>query len=445
MRCRVSQYQEGNLMDKNQQTTPLLPLDPLKPVMEVLQGDSLEAVCARHNLTRAELGKRVRDHQASLRQMALTDHLSLKKINRNEPCPCGSGKKYKKCCLPKHEEARKNIPMDALQEMEDLARRREQQEKDVQKGLELLFSQDLAKAGQLALRLLESYPEDDRVHDILVARDLATGNYEEAFNRSRRRWQVAQEEKTFYQENGYHKREGQDRKNIAHFLSPSTWLERFWISQRARAYEGMFPAADDRELLEAASKLRIANDTKRFPGRGEEGYEMRRKALAPTLAQLEAAGPKAIPFLLPLTYYFSWASLFVPEILFAYGTDISLKLIAELSMFRTPYFAQKCLSYLEQTGPRAVAQIAQVLQENPAFDELKTGLIQVLGNIDTAESFALLAKLTEHEDPYVVAWAAQALERHQNPEALPYLEKAKQRLDAQSKIAGAMRELANSQ
>ena len=22
---------------------------------------------------------------------------------RNEPCPCGSGKKYKKCCLPKHQ------------------------------------------------------------------------------------------------------------------------------------------------------------------------------------------------------------------------------------------------------------------------------------------------------------------------------------------------------
>ena len=24
-----------------------------------------------------------------------------KKIGRNEPCPCGSGKKYKKCCLNK--------------------------------------------------------------------------------------------------------------------------------------------------------------------------------------------------------------------------------------------------------------------------------------------------------------------------------------------------------
>ncbi len=22
------------------------------------------------------------------------------KIRRNEPCPCGSGAKYKKCCLP---------------------------------------------------------------------------------------------------------------------------------------------------------------------------------------------------------------------------------------------------------------------------------------------------------------------------------------------------------
>jgi PBP1b-binding outer membrane lipoprotein LpoB len=26
-------------------------------------------------------------------------HVMTKKIGRNEPCPCGSGKKYKKCCL----------------------------------------------------------------------------------------------------------------------------------------------------------------------------------------------------------------------------------------------------------------------------------------------------------------------------------------------------------
>ena len=28
---------------------------------------------------------------------------SSKKVGRNDPCPCGSGKKYKKCCLPKDE------------------------------------------------------------------------------------------------------------------------------------------------------------------------------------------------------------------------------------------------------------------------------------------------------------------------------------------------------
>ena len=26
---------------------------------------------------------------------------SVKKVGRNDPCPCGSGKKYKKCCLNK--------------------------------------------------------------------------------------------------------------------------------------------------------------------------------------------------------------------------------------------------------------------------------------------------------------------------------------------------------
>ena len=33
-----------------------------------------------------------------------------KKVGRNDPCPCGSGKKYKKCCLAKEEEARAPSP-----------------------------------------------------------------------------------------------------------------------------------------------------------------------------------------------------------------------------------------------------------------------------------------------------------------------------------------------
>jgi len=29
-----------------------------------------------------------------------------RKVGRNDPCPCGSGKKYKKCCLLKEMQAR---------------------------------------------------------------------------------------------------------------------------------------------------------------------------------------------------------------------------------------------------------------------------------------------------------------------------------------------------
>jgi len=32
------------------------------------------------------------------------------KTGRNAPCPCGSGKKYKKCCLPAHDAARSRPP-----------------------------------------------------------------------------------------------------------------------------------------------------------------------------------------------------------------------------------------------------------------------------------------------------------------------------------------------
>jgi hypothetical protein len=29
----------------------------------------------------------------------------MTKIGRNDPCPCGSGQKYKRCCLPRDEAA----------------------------------------------------------------------------------------------------------------------------------------------------------------------------------------------------------------------------------------------------------------------------------------------------------------------------------------------------
>jgi tetratricopeptide (TPR) repeat protein len=35
----------------------------------------------------------------------LVEFSVMEKIGRNAPCPCGSGKKYKKCCLPLHQES----------------------------------------------------------------------------------------------------------------------------------------------------------------------------------------------------------------------------------------------------------------------------------------------------------------------------------------------------
>lgn len=33
----------------------------------------------------------------------------MSQLGRNDPCPCGSGKKYKKCCLPRDEAARPRV------------------------------------------------------------------------------------------------------------------------------------------------------------------------------------------------------------------------------------------------------------------------------------------------------------------------------------------------
>jgi tetratricopeptide (TPR) repeat protein len=106
---------------------------------------------------------------------------------RNDPCPCGSGKKYKKCCLPKQEaEQGKVIAKEqAAREERTAARRLEERQakaafverflaaNEVDEELEELTAAsnaavDLVKAGKLeeaeaaARGLLESFPH---VHD----------------------------------------------------------------------------------------------------------------------------------------------------------------------------------------------------------------------------------------------------------------------------------------
>ena len=56
---------------------------------------TLEAVCVQHEIDHLN-GMRILD-----RAQELTIRRTERKIGRNEKCPCGSGKKYKKCCIGK--------------------------------------------------------------------------------------------------------------------------------------------------------------------------------------------------------------------------------------------------------------------------------------------------------------------------------------------------------
>ncbi|MFT4929149.1 MAG: hypothetical protein ACI8WB_005279, partial [Phenylobacterium sp.] len=40
----------------------------------------------------------------------------MSKISRNDPCLCGSGKKYKKCCMAKDDAARVEVMVKAQNE-----------------------------------------------------------------------------------------------------------------------------------------------------------------------------------------------------------------------------------------------------------------------------------------------------------------------------------------
>ena len=53
----------------------------------------LEVVCVQHEIDHL-MGKTIHDREIKLEPTKVE-----KKVGRNDPCPCGSGKKYKKCCL----------------------------------------------------------------------------------------------------------------------------------------------------------------------------------------------------------------------------------------------------------------------------------------------------------------------------------------------------------
>ena len=55
--------------------------------------DGLFAIAIQHEMEHFR-GEMILDHDIKIEPIKRED----KKVGRNAPCPCGSGKKYKKCC-----------------------------------------------------------------------------------------------------------------------------------------------------------------------------------------------------------------------------------------------------------------------------------------------------------------------------------------------------------
>ena len=79
----------------------------------------------------------------------------MAKIGRNAPCPCGSGKKYKKCCLSLNETSRSKqnggMPYSIV-DMDDLDRLSNS-------VVDLIKGGRLDEAEKISHRLLSQYPD----------------------------------------------------------------------------------------------------------------------------------------------------------------------------------------------------------------------------------------------------------------------------------------------
>lgn len=71
----------------------------LREFEESMRDDKNWIPVDKHDMTKKqieELFVSAKDHRSKL---GIKRDSAIRKIGRNSPCPCGSGSKYKKCCL----------------------------------------------------------------------------------------------------------------------------------------------------------------------------------------------------------------------------------------------------------------------------------------------------------------------------------------------------------
>jgi hypothetical protein len=417
-----------------------------EPVLQLLQGGDPDVVARHAGMTKEQLFRMRDDLLAQAeRERAKVVKAPPVKVGRNDPCPCGSGKKYKQCCLQKHETARQTSDRAEAESLK--ARQKEQDKllKCIEKAFGLLSSQQYDPAIRFASKLITRYPNEDRLHDIISISHLYAGDFEEAIEINKRRLKVAESEKSFFIEHGRYRDSEIDKPALSYYYPPQTWLQKYWIALKAKDYQALYPAVPNPQIITLVNKLQTADDPGHFPEKHSQGLELRRNVLKGTLDKIKAIGPEGISYLLPLACKYSWAGLFVPEILSVYQTDTAIHALIDISMFGFAYASGASLHYLEQQGKVVIPYIKEAFSRDKAFDPIKTGIVSVLGNIRVPAAYNLLIRLLEHGSSHIVNWAGDALGKFNTVKALPAMVDANERIGGEKMIDAAIRKLKDLQ
>jgi hypothetical protein len=410
-----------------------------EPVLELLHGGDPKAIARKAGISPMQLIRMRDDLMAQVdRQRAQAVGGAAKKIGRNEPCPCGSGKKYKHCCLNRHQPVRQANPPTDSESRSDPAAEQAQLIKRIEKTFGLLGKGRYFDAIDRASKWILRYPDEDRFHDILATGYFSVGRYETAVEICRRRLAVAESEKSYFIQNGRYRDAQLDKPSLSYHYPPLTWLQKYWIALKLRDYQALNPSCEDKTITRLVQALQTVDDTTRFPEKSVRGLDMRRMAMEETLVRLKTIGPEVIPYLLPVAGRYSWAGLFVPEIIAAYSTDLAFRSLIDISMCGFAYASGASLHHLEQRGDVAVSHIAAAFTKDKKFDAIKTGIVSVLGNIGTPSAYQILLDLLSNDSPHIVNWAGGALGKFNCVDALPAIVAANSRIGGERMIEKAI-------
>ncbi len=100
------------------------------------------------------------------------------KIERNDVCTCGSGKKYKKCCLRQHQ--KEDAEKKTVEKPHFILKWEPEVQKACDNALILLERGDYAGGKKLAAPLIRDYPENHDVCFLQASFFINEENYEEA-------------------------------------------------------------------------------------------------------------------------------------------------------------------------------------------------------------------------------------------------------------------------